>query len=122
MAKNSVGVGVIGTGFARTTQLPAWAACRDARVVAVASGRRENAEAAAREFGIPFVADDWRGVVGREDVQLVSIVTPPSTHAEMVAAALAAGKAVLCEKPMAMNAEESARMCTDARGGAARAD
>jgi predicted dehydrogenase len=105
-----VGIGVIGTGFARTTQLPAWAACAGARVAAVASGRRENAEAAAREFGIPFVADDWRGVVEHEDVQLVSIVTPTVTHAEMVGAALAAGKAVLCEKPMAMNAEESARM------------
>ena len=115
MADGSVGIGVIGTGFARTTQLPAWAACAGARVVAVASGRRENAESTAREFDIPFVADDWRGVVEREDVDLVSIVTPPSTHAEMIAAALAAGKAVLCEKPMAMNAEESARMCVQAR-------
>src|SRR3712207_9524272 len=86
-----IGIGIIGTGFARTTQLPAWAACEGARVTAVASGRRENAEAAAREFDIPFVADDWRGVVGREDVDLVSIVTPPVTHAEMVAGALAAG-------------------------------
>jgi predicted dehydrogenase len=95
--------------------LPAWAACEGARVVAVASGRRENAEAAAREFDIPVVADDWRGVVGCEDVDLVSIVTPPVTHAEMAAGALAAGKAVLCEKPMAMNAEETARMCEAAR-------
>lgn len=110
MAKDTVGIGVIGTGFARTTQLPAWAACEGARVVAVASGRRENAEAAAREFGIPFVADDWRGVVGREDVDLVSIVTPPSTHAEMALTALDAGKAVLCEKPLAMSAEETDRM------------
>jgi predicted dehydrogenase len=109
-----IGIGVIGTGFARTTQLPAWAACEGARVAAVASGRRENAERVAREFGIPFVADDWRGVVEREDVQLVSVVTPPATHAEMVGAALAAGKAVLCEKPMAMNAEESARMRDEA--------
>lgn len=110
-----VGVGVIGTGFARTTQLPAWAACPGARVVAVASGRRENAESAAREFGIPFVADDWRGVIERDDVDLVSIVTPPSTHAEMAGAALAAGKAVLCEKPTAMNSGESARMAELAR-------
>jgi predicted dehydrogenase len=84
-------------------------------VVAVASGRRENAEGAAREFGISFVADDWRGVVGHEDVDLVSIVTPPVTHAEMAAGALAAGKAVLCEKPMAMDAGETARMCGAAR-------
>ena len=114
-SQRTIGVGVIGTGFARTTQLPGWAACAGARVVAVSSGRRENAEAAAREFNIPFVGADWREVVGREDVDLVSIVTPPVTHAEMAVGALEAGKAVLCEKPMAMNAEETARMCEAAR-------
>ena len=121
MAKDSVGVGIIGTGFARTTQLPGWAACEGARVVAVASGRRENAEAAAREFGIPFVGSDWREVLARGDVDLVSIVTPPVTHAEMTLAALGAGKAVLCEKPMAMDAGETARMCEAARASGALA-
>jgi len=113
--RNSIGVGIIGTGFARTTQLPAWAACEGARVVAVASGRRENAESAAREFDIPFVAADWREVVDREDVHLLSIVTPPVTHAEMARAALDAGKAVLCEKPLAMNAAETGAMLRAAR-------
>lgn len=112
---NVIGVGIVGTGFARTTQLPGWAACEGARVVAVTSAHRENAERAAKEFDIPFVADDWRGVIGREDVDLVSIVTPPDTHAEMAVGALEAGKAVLCEKPMAMNAGETARMCDAAR-------
>jgi predicted dehydrogenase len=110
-----VGVGVIGTGFARTTQLPAWAGVPGARVVAVASGRRENAESVAREFGIPVVASDWREVVAHPEVDLVSIVTPPVTHAEMAVGALEAGKAVLCEKPMAMSAAETARMCEAAR-------
>jgi len=114
-SRGVVGVGIVGTGFARTTQLPAWAACEEARVVAVASGRRENAERVAREFDIPFVASDWREVVAHDEVDLVSIVTPPVTHAEMAVGALEAGKAVLCEKPMAMNAEETARMCEAAR-------
>jgi predicted dehydrogenase len=114
-SRGVVGVGIIGTGFARTTQLPAWAACEGARVVAVASGRRENAERVAREFDIPFVAGDWREVVAHGEVDLVSIVTPPVTHAEMAVGALEAGKAVLCEKPMAMNAEETGRMCEAAR-------
>jgi predicted dehydrogenase len=114
-SRGVVGVGVIGTGFARTTQLPAWAACAGARVVAVASRRRENAERAAREFDVPFVAEDWREVVAHDEVDLVSIVTPPVTHAEMAVAALEAGKAVLCEKPMAMNVAETARMCEAAR-------
>jgi predicted dehydrogenase len=120
-SRGVVGVGIVGTGFARTTQLPAWAACEGARVVAVASGRRENAERVARDFNIPFVASDWREVVAHPDVDLVSIVTPPVTHAEMALGALAAGKAVLCEKPLAMDAGETGRMCEAARAAGALA-
>jgi predicted dehydrogenase len=105
--KDFVGIGMIGSGFARTTQIPGFRACEGARVVSIASGRRENAERVAGEFGIGHVADDWREVITREDVDLVSIVTPPSTHLEMALSALEAGKAVLCEKPMAMSAEEA---------------
>ncbi|HYY96121.1 MAG TPA: Gfo/Idh/MocA family oxidoreductase [Pyrinomonadaceae bacterium] len=113
--QKTIGIGVIGTGFARSTQLPAFRACAGARVVAVASGHRENAESVAREFGIPVVASDWREVVRHADVDLVCITTPPVTHAEMALAALDAGKAVLCEKPMALNAEETEAMRRRAR-------
>jgi predicted dehydrogenase len=105
--KDSIGIGIIGTGFARTTQIPGFRACEGARVVAIASGHRENAERVAHEFGIEHFTDDWREIIAREDVDLVSIVTPPVTHLEMTLAALDAGKAVLCEKPMAMNAGET---------------
>src|SRR5436309_2762116 len=115
MKTEIIGIGIIGTGFARTTQLPAWRACEGARVLAVARGHRENAEATAREFDIPVVAEDWREVIAREDVDLVSIVTPPVTHAEIAIAALDAGKSVLCEKPMALNAEETEAMRQKAR-------
>lgn len=108
--RDTVGIGIIGAGFARTTQIPGFRACAGARVVAIASRRRASAEEVAREFDIASVSDDWRELVRREDVDLVSIVTPPSTHAEMTLAALDAGKAVLCEKPMAMDAGETARM------------
>ena len=108
--KNSIGIGIIGSGFARSTQIPGFRACPGARVVAIASARRERAEAVAREFEIPFVGQDWREVVERDDVDLVSIVTPPSTHLEMTLHALARGKAVLCEKPMALNASETEEM------------
>ncbi|MGA9997119.1 MAG: Gfo/Idh/MocA family oxidoreductase [Pyrinomonadaceae bacterium] len=110
MGKREINIGIIGAGFARTTQIPGFVACEGARVVSIASGHRENAESVAREFGIPHVASDWREVVERDDVDLVSIVTPPVTHMLMAIAALDAGKAVLCEKPMAMNAFEADAM------------
>ena len=110
MKKAPVGIGIVGTGFARTTQIPGFRDCMGAKIVAIASGRRERAEAVAKEFGIEHVAADWQELVQRDDVDLVSIVTPPATHMEITVAALEQRKAVLCEKPMAMNAGESARM------------
>lgn len=103
-------IGIIGAGFARTTQIPAFQACEGARITAIASAHREHATEVAREFGIEHVTNDWRELVARDDVDLVSIVTPVVTHCEMTLAALDQGKAVLCEKPMAMNAEEALRM------------
>jgi predicted dehydrogenase len=106
----AIGIGIIGAGFARTTQIPGFRDCMGARVVAIASKRREHAESVAREFGIEHVAADWRQLIEREDIDLISVVTPPATHLEMALAALAGGKAVLCEKPMAMDAAEAKRM------------
>src|SRR5437763_13230825 len=108
-------IGIIGAGFARTTQIPGFKSCENARVVAIASARRENAEEVAREFGIPNVESDWRSLVARDDIDLVSIVTPVVTHYEMALAAIDHGKAVPCEKPMAMNADEARRMADAAR-------
>lgn len=121
MAQEKIGIGIIGTGFARSTQIPGFLACPGARVVAIASGQRENAERVARDFGIEFATGDWRKVISRDEVDLVSIVSPPATHEEMTLAALAAGKAVLCEKPTAMNAEEAARMMERAQAAGALA-
>lgn len=113
--KNVIGVGIIGAGFARSTQAPAFAACTGARLAAIASGHRENAESVAREFGIGFVGADWREVVAHDEVDLVCVTTPPVFHREMTLAALAAGKAVLCEKPLAMSAGETDEMRRAAR-------
>lgn len=122
--KDIIGIGIIGAGFARSTQIPGFRACPGTRVVALASGHLANAERAAREFGIDAFTNDWRQVVERSDVDLVSVGTPPALHAEISLAALAVGKAVLCEKPMAMNAVETRRMSLAARncGGLALVD
>ena len=52
MKKSPVGIGIIGTGFARTTQIPGFRDCMGVKIVAVASRNRERAEAVAKEFGI----------------------------------------------------------------------
>ena len=115
MKNPEIGIGIIGAGFARTTQIPGFKNCDGARVVAIASGHREHAEKVAREFDIEHVENDWPALVARDDVDLVSVVTPPVKHCEMTLAALENGKAVLCEKPMAMNADEARRMTERAR-------
>src|SRR2546425_13107608 len=113
--EKTIGIGIIGAGFARSTQIPGFANCEGARIVAIASAHREHAEEVAREFGIEHVESDWRALIARDDLDLVSIVTPVVTHCEMTLAALKRGKAVLCEKPMAMNAVEAQRMTEQAR-------
>ncbi len=115
MKKSPVGIGIVGTGFARTTQIPGFRDCMGAKVVAIASRNRDRAEVIAKEFGIEHVAADWQELVAHRDVDLVSIVTPPSTHMEITLAALENRKAVLCEKPMALNAGEAARMVEKAK-------
>jgi predicted dehydrogenase len=117
MTNGIVRIGIIGAGFARTTQIPGFKNCKGAQIVGIASARREHAEEVARQFGIPHVESDWRALVAREDVDLVSVVTPVVTHCEMTLAALSHGKGVLCEKPMAMNADEARRMTEAARAG-----
>ncbi|MEK6279964.1 MAG: Gfo/Idh/MocA family oxidoreductase [Acidobacteriota bacterium] len=106
----TVRIGIVGAGFARSTQIPGFKNCEGAQIVAIASRHRERAEIVAREFAIPHVANDWQELVARDDIDLVSVVTPPATHMEITLAALDRGKAVLCEKPMAMNASEAKRM------------
>ncbi len=114
-------IGIIGAGFAKTTQIPGFQNCEGARVVAIASARREHAAEVAREFDIPHIEEDWRSLISRDDIDLVSIVTPVVTHCEMTLAALDSGKSVLCEKPMALNADEARRMVDGARTAGALA-
>src|SRR6185503_19313355 len=115
MKTSPIGIGIIGTGFARSTQIPGFRNCTGARIVAIASHRRERAEGVAKEFGIEHVAADWQELVAHKNVDLISVVMPPSTHMKITLAALEHRKAVLCEKPMAINASEALRMTEAAR-------
>jgi predicted dehydrogenase len=113
--KDVVRIGIIGTGFARKVQIPAFQLCDGAQVVSIASASLANAKATAEEFGIGHFTDDWRETVSREDVDLICITTPPKFHRVMTLAAIENGKHVLCEKPMAMNADEAREMTDAAR-------
>ncbi len=113
--KKQVGIGIIGTGFARKVQIPSFLECENTEIISVASGQMENAESAAKEFGIKHFTDDWRETVSRDDVDLICVTTPPDTHFEMTRAAIENGKHVLCEKPMAMNMSEAKEMTTKAK-------
>jgi predicted dehydrogenase len=79
--------------------------------LAVLCGRDGSATAAAAEkFGWQETATDWREVVTREDIDVVDISSPGDTHRDIAVAALAAGKHVLCEKPLANTVAEAEEM------------
>jgi len=113
--KEKVRIGIIGTGFAKTVQIPAFQKIIGAEVVSVSSARLENAERVARDFNIAHYTDNWRETIGNEAVDLVCITTPPVFHKEMTLLALEHGKHVLCEKPMAMNADEAREMLEESK-------
>jgi predicted dehydrogenase len=106
-------VGIVGTGWGARVQVPTF---REAGlgVVAIAGFHRNKTRETAAELGVrPH--DDWREVVHAPDVDLVSIVTPPSEHREMTLAALEAGKHVLLEKPTAMSVLEAEHLVVAAQ-------
>ena len=103
-------IGVIGTGFARRVQLPALRLVSGAQVTAVASGSLERARVVAAEFGVPHAFGSGETLARAPDVDLVIVSSTPDAHVRHSIAALEAGKHVLCEKPMALNAREAERM------------
>ena len=82
----------------------------DVRVVAVAGRDPERTGRYATEWGIPSAASSYAGLVERSDVDLVYVGLPPALHREWTIRALESGKAVLCEKPFALNATEALAM------------
>lgn len=82
----------------------------DAQVTCVAARDPERARHYADAHGITHVAQDYAALVARDDLDLIYVALPASGHAEWSIRALEAGKAVLCEKPFAMNAAEARAM------------
>lgn len=98
-----LGLGRLGRVYAR--DLSTRIACT--RLVAVADVDRTAVDAVLQELDVPRGSTDPGDVLNDPSVDAVVIVTPTSTHGEVVAAAAAAGKAVFCEKPLSISLEEA---------------
>ena len=82
----------------------------DVIVQAVGARDPDRARGYAQTHDIPEVADSYAALIERDDIDLVYIALPPAAHLEWARHALAAGKAVLCEKPFAMDATQARLM------------
>jgi predicted dehydrogenase len=118
----SVGVGLIGTGFMGKCHALAWTNVRAVfgeplavRRVALCEVDEALAQRRAEEFGFETATTDWKAMIADPRVQVVSITTPNALHAPMAVAALEAGKHVWCEKPMAPTLAEAEHMTAAAR-------
>ena len=106
-----IGVAIIGCGgITLQNHLPGLALCPEAKVVALCDTDAACLERARQQTGISTVSTRYEEIVSRDDVQAVIIATPNFTHAPIALAAIAAGKHVLCEKPIAMDYAEARQM------------
>jgi len=117
MAKPTIGVGMIGAGFMGRTHANAYLKADKffdlpARPVlkAVCALPLAAAQEMADRWGFESATDSYKELLARDDIQLVSILTPNNLHAEVAIAAAKAGKHIICEKPLAMNAKEARAM------------
>jgi predicted dehydrogenase len=116
MTRRTLRIGLIGAGAnTRARHIPGLRALPDVEIVAVCNRRPESTAAVAREFGVPRVAEHWPGLLADRDIDAVVIGTWPYLHCPITLAALEAGKHVLTEARMAMNAAEAHRMLAAAR-------
>jgi predicted dehydrogenase len=112
-----IGIGIIGTGFMGKAHAFAYRAAPGifpdiprAVLRSVADVNASAAEATARQFGFGGWRSDWKALVEDPAIDVVSVTTPNALHREISLAAIAAGKYVHCEKPIAPNAGEAREM------------
>jgi len=117
LSKPTLGIGMAGYAFMGRAHSQAWRTVGNffdipmrVDLAAICGRDAEHVAAAASKLGWRTHETDWRALIDRDDVHLVDVCTPGSSHAEIAIAALDAGKHVLCEKPLANSASEAAAM------------
>ena len=101
--------GIIGYGAIGDKHAKVIGRLEDAKLVAIATRNEEKAQKAARQFGCAYFTD-YKEMLKRDDIDIVSICTPAALHLQMALDAAAAGKHCIVEKPIEINAERSERM------------
>ncbi|HEY8597935.1 MAG TPA: Gfo/Idh/MocA family oxidoreductase [Thermomicrobiales bacterium] len=116
MRESRLRVGVLGAGkWAESAHIPDWQRDPRCEVVAIADPIAERARDFSRQFAIPVGTDDSQAVINDPAIDVIDIVTPSHTHHELAAAAIAVGKHVLCEKPVAFDFRQTAALAKLAR-------
>jgi predicted dehydrogenase len=106
---------IVGTGGMAHGHAKAFAAIRGCRLAAACDVLPDRAAAFAREFGIPAVYSEVDAMLAGTDVDAVTVVTPDASHSAVALKAIARGKHVLCEKPLATDYPDAAKMAAAAR-------
>jgi predicted dehydrogenase len=109
-----VRVGIVGIGFGKQ-HIVAFNALPRSVVTAVCSTDAGRAAEIARQFGVPHSYGDYRAMLDEAPIDAVAVITQPATHVVISSAALAAGKHVLCQKPLAATLAEARAVRDQAR-------
>ena len=121
MATDTLRIGIIGAGAnTRSRHIPGLRMQNSVEIVGVANRSAASSQKAAKELDIPKAYGDWTEIIADKTIDAVCIGTWPYMHAEMTIAALDAGKHVLCEARMAMNAREAHAMLAASRRNPSR--
>ena len=114
-------IAMVGHAFMGAAHSHAWRTAgrffdlpRRLELTAVCGRSKDGVSQAAERYGWQSYETDWRVLVERDDIDVVDICTPGDSHAEIAVAALAAGKHVICEKPLANSVEEAVEMASAA--------
>lgn len=118
MVKKELRIGLIGTGFMARAHSNAYKRVGDffpelehrPVLKAVCSRTPDRVKSFAEQWRYKSTETDWKVLVNREDIDAIDICSPNDTHAEIALAAAAAGKMILCEKPLARTVAEAQRM------------